>query len=198
MPLVVISLRRWGNLPTLLWTVGFGLILQLTLRERVELACPWYLGLFCCGAIAAREGIGRAGEPARLQSVAAYALCALTVVVALAGGNKRFREHPMLYDDLAGVATALLLYVLFLDASAHRHRLSRALSWPPLVTVGLFSYSLYLIHAPLLHACYLILYPALHPAPAVMFALLVACIPLIVAAAYGFHLLFERPFLKAR
>jgi peptidoglycan/LPS O-acetylase OafA/YrhL len=198
MPLVVLSLRRWGNLPTLLWTFAFGLILQLTLRERVELACPWYLGLFCCGAISAREGCRRMGETPRLPAVAAYGLSVLTIVVALAAGNKRFREHPMLFDDLAGIATALLLYVLFLDASTRRHRLSHVLSWPPLVAVGLFSYSLYLIHAPLLHACYLLLHPAFHPSPTVMFLLLIACIPLIVATAYGFHRLFERPFMHAR
>jgi peptidoglycan/LPS O-acetylase OafA/YrhL len=198
MPLVVVSLRKVGNLPTLLWTVGFGLMTSLALGERIAPAHPWYLGLFCCGAIAAREGVRRRCDASRTLSVAAYGFSCLTAAVVLRAGNQRFRAHPMLYDDLIGIAAALLLYVLFMDTITRRHRLSRLLSWPPLVAVGLFSYSLYLIHAPLLHACYLILHPLLHPRLEVMFLLLLGCVPLVVAISYAFYTVFERPFLKSR
>jgi peptidoglycan/LPS O-acetylase OafA/YrhL len=198
MPFVVISLRRFGNLPTLFWTSAVGLIAYFKLGHQIEPAHPWYLGLFCCGAIAARQGVKLEGEPRRAWSIAAYAVTLLTAVVILGAGNKRFRQHPMFFDELVGIAAALLLYVLFTDAATQRHRLSRMLSWRPLVAVGLFSYSLYLIHAPLIHACYLVLNPLLHPRPEVMFLLLVCCLPLIVAAAHAFYTVFERPFLNIK
>ena len=198
MPLVVLSLRRFGNLPTLLWTVGIGLCISQALGARIGSAHPWYLGLFCCGAIAAREGVRLKGEAPRILSTVAYGFSLLTAIAILGSGNKRFRAHPMLFDDLVGIAAALLLYVLFTDAAEQHHRLSRMLSWRPLVTVGLFSYSLYLVHAPLLHACWLILQPLLHPRLETMFLLLLGCVPFIVGAAYAFYTAFERPFLNMK
>ncbi len=197
-PLIALSLARWGNARTLAWTIGAGLALHLLTKGWLADAMPWYLGLFAMGAVAAREC---ARNPARFQEGFRPLLIGLwtlvPVSIALLGRTRILQAYP-LFDTLVGVATALLLAVTFADAPSQRYWLTRLLAWPPLAALGVFSYSLYLVHAPLLHAAYLLLTPALHPAPPVMFGLLLLCSPLIVGTSYLFHLAFERPFMRRK
>jgi peptidoglycan/LPS O-acetylase OafA/YrhL len=53
------------------------------------------------------------------------------------------------------------------------------------------------MHAPLLHLFWFALRP-LQLSPDVTFAILLLCVPLMVGLAYGFHRLFERPFMRLR
>ena len=64
--------------------------------------------------------------------------------------------------------------------------------------IGLFSYSLYLVHAVGLHALWLVLHRWIIVPPERMFVLLLACTPLVVGFAWLFHLACERPFLRSR
>ena len=79
------------------------------------------------------------------------------------------------------------------------NRRERPLVWRPLVWIGGFSYSVYLIHAPLIQ---LLWQYGVHPLgwsglPA-FFALLLLGLPLIVAASWLFWYGCERPFLNTR
>lgn len=66
----------------------------------------------------------------------------------------------------------------------------------PVVSLGIFSYSLYLIHAPILALLHLCLRP-LHLAPVlVVCILLFVGVPLALGLAYLFHRVFERPFMN--
>lgn len=195
LPLIVPSLRRLGTAWTLGWTVGLGLLLHAGSRGLLDSATPWYLGLFTLGAVAAREALARPRPFWRPLMTALWALIALVIA---AKGKLFFAAYAPYLDTLIGLAAALTMAATFQDAGARKFRLTRWLSWGPLARVGLFSYSLYLVHAPLLHAGDLVLTRLLHPGPVLMFLLLLAATPLIVAAAYGFHLLFEKPFLKAK
>ena len=195
LPLIVPSLRRFGIAWTLGWTIGLGLLLHVAFQGRLDSATPWYLGLFTLGAVAARETLSR---PCPFWRPLANGLWTLIVLVIIAKGKVFFGTYSPYFDTLIGLATALTMAATFQDAPTQKFRLTRWLSWPPLARVGLFSYSLYLVHAPLLHACDLVFTRLFHPGPVPMFLLLLAATPLIVATAYGFHLLFEKPFLTAR
>jgi peptidoglycan/LPS O-acetylase OafA/YrhL len=106
-------------------------------------------------------------------------------VVRLGNGNG-------LLHDLGATAMAFSLLLLAADKSTI---VSRALSAPWLVRIGVFSYSVYLVHAPLLFLSWFAL-RLLHLSSDLTFAILVfVCLPGIVAACYGFHCLFERPFM---
>ena len=94
--------------------------------------------------------------------------------------------------DLATSTAAFSILLLAIDAKG---AVSRFLSAPWLVRIGIFSYSLYLVHAPLLAVFWFALRP-LQLSPDVTFAILVLCSPLVVGLAYGFHRLFERPFMR--
>ena len=73
--------------------------------------------------------------------------------------------------------------------------LTRFLSWTPLEMIGIFSYSLYLIHAPLLHLVNLLVTRLLHPSEETMLAVLLLSIPAIVGVAKMFFALCEKPFM---
>jgi peptidoglycan/LPS O-acetylase OafA/YrhL len=124
-----------------------------------------------------------------------FGVVALTIV---AKGKDFFNGHLIVMDTLTGAATALLLVASLQDAEKQAHWITRLLSWKPLVGVGAFSYSLYLVHAPALHGLYLLYNGLFHLPTERMFLLLAVSIPLIVGLSYLFHLAFERPFLNTR
>ena len=99
--------------------------------------------------------------------------------------------HQQVQDLLAGGAAACLLI--------HCAQGSRWASWlgsRVLVQLGSCSYSLYLVHAPILAALFVGL-QAWGTSPTLTQLLLLGLgIPLTVVLAYGFYLVFERPFLQ--
>jgi peptidoglycan/LPS O-acetylase OafA/YrhL len=143
-----------------------------------------YLEIFCAGMIAAALTVER-------RTVAPRWLLALGVVGGL--GLVRLGSGNGLVHDLE---TTVAAFCLLLLATKPDSAVSRVLSTPWLAWIGFFSYSLYLIHAPLLHVGWLALRP-LGLSDDAGFALLVLVgVPLIVLTSYGFHLAFERPFMR--
>ncbi|MCC2668550.1 MAG: acyltransferase 3 [Armatimonadetes bacterium] len=198
MPALVVSLRRFGALLTLGWTVLLGVVLTFGFGGALASALPWYLSLFCMGVLAAQQ----CGKPQPLGAGwargGAYVLFGVVALTIVAKGKDFFNGHLIVMDTLTGAATALLLVASLQDAEKQAHWITRLLSWKPLVGVGAFSYSLYLVHAPALHGLYLLYNGLFHLPTERMFLLLAVSIPLIVGLSYLFHLAFERPFLNTR
>jgi peptidoglycan/LPS O-acetylase OafA/YrhL len=197
MPLIALSLRVVGNVRTLLWTMSLGL-LHFALHGRIDSMVPWYVGLFTMGAIAARWCVQR---PARIDPLIAYAawgLIALTVLVSLKKGDLFMVSHFYIFDTVIGAATAILLCTSYADAASKSNVLTRFLSWRPLEEIGIFSYSLYLIHAPLLHLFHLLLGRFFRVGEGTMLALLLLSIPAIVGLSRLFYLVGEKPFMAKR
>jgi peptidoglycan/LPS O-acetylase OafA/YrhL len=144
-----------------------------------------YLEIFALGMLAAQLTVrGTRVAPKWLLGMVALAGA---VVIRLGSGNG-------LVHDLAASAAAFALLTMAIEPDS---AVSRVLSAPWLVRIGLFSYSIYLVHAPLLHVAWLALRP-LSLSPNQMFAALVFVgVPLIVALAYAFHVAFERPFMRS-
>lgn len=81
-------------------------------------------------------------------------------------------------------------------AATHEGPVKRWLSWRPLVGVGTFSYSLYLIHEPLISLAAIMILPK-HWPNIVQFSCQVLILPaLMIGLAYLFFLAFEKPFLR--
>lgn len=103
-------------------------------------------------------------------------------------------EH--LRDEFAGVWAMCLLIAI----SKHEQSLlSRWLSFKPLVWLGTFAYSIYLVHAPLLQVFWQFIFVPLQQKPlAMLWALVLVATPLIIALSYAFFLACERPFLRRK
>lgn len=103
------------------------------------------------------------------------------------------------YRDLAVAgSTFLLLLVVLPKTTVAIQRPSPLLRW--FIWLGLFSYSLYLLHIPLLRIVYagntFIAESLGHPSWKRW--LILESIPIVILGAWGFYWLFERPFLKAK
>jgi peptidoglycan/LPS O-acetylase OafA/YrhL len=146
-------------------------------------------------AAAVHGSVVKRGHVAWLRAlcVLSWGLAAVAIVL---GGHSTYQRYQPYFGTLIGIATALMLLLMLREVSDGRPSLpTRLVSWGPLVRIGLFSYSLYLIHAPMLHLADRIFTMMVAPVPELMFVLLVAASPLIVGAAYVFHVAFERPFV---
>ncbi len=194
-PLIALLLKTRGAKMTAVMLTLLGLGATLACWSFFRESRFWFVGCFGLGAAAAWKAVR--GETALFWGKGGIALGAAVGAAVIAGGKARFLAFSPLFDLALGGAAALVLGALYADREG-KSTLNRLLSCPPLEKCGLFSYSLYLVHAPLLHLHYLGLNRLFHPAPETMFLLLLATLPLILAEAYLFFLAFERPFLHAK
>lgn len=189
-PLLYLLWIRAGSVVTLVvgTVLGYG-IHFLIHRTPYAGATPEYLSLFCMGMLAAKPPKVK-DMPWGLLAVA----CALIVIAIchrMAVGFAMLR-YPYL-DAIVGFGTACLL-IRTSETGAARS----VLEWKPLVRIGAFSYSLYLIHAPIIQIVWQLV-PALHERSAAAFGLLAAIsIVPILGASYLFFLAFERPFMSKK
>ncbi len=214
--------RRHGLATSVATAFAFGFALaalsNATGNPALSKLCPWYLGLFTLGMAGAATCQGGTGGlptsvPGRSHWWASHqchpimvrgralvpgAIALVLAGVAMAGGTDRV---VLILDLLIGAATAALITRcahLSTRGAQHPKRLILRLLEPRwLVGLGSFSYSLYLIHFPILAVGSLILRgwgwgPELR-----LVALLLVVAPLCLVAAYGFHRAFERWLLPA-
>jgi GT2 family glycosyltransferase/peptidoglycan/LPS O-acetylase OafA/YrhL len=161
---------------------------------------PWFLALFALGMV----GAAIAEAPStRLRTLfargpwrALAVLSALAVVVVCTVlGRQRAFAHIAALDFVVGAATVSLILAA---ARSPQGLAQRLLSARPLLLLGGFSYSLYLIHAPLLQVEWEYFFQPYGLDPSQTFlGLVLVGVPLTVGAAYLFFLAVERPFLSA-
>jgi peptidoglycan/LPS O-acetylase OafA/YrhL len=197
-PALALLWRRSGPLPTVAAAALVGLSVTAAaplLLGPLHYNAPWYVLLFglglCAGAVHGRRVPGGALAAVALTSAGGVIACYRTAPAAHArdwlGALPAAWWLPALDACVGALACAALLGLAQGDGPA-----ARALSWRPLVAIGTFSYSLYLVHFPLLSA----LRGLTHWAGRLsVFGLEV---PLAVGGAYLFFLAFERPFLTRR
>ena len=199
-PVLVVAYRRF-NVRGVLWTV-----LIICSGYRLFLVRGHYLPDDAYGYVLAYSIFGRAFEFALGMFTAmliarSYAqqkrllmptdFLMPTIVVALAMTDKSSGYFHTMTDAMFG----LLFAALILAGSRPDTFLNRALSSRAMVFLGLFSYSVYLIHLPLVMALGAVVQRRhLSNVQVIAFQFLLV-IPLMLALGYVFHLLFERPFM---
>lgn len=213
-PLLVILWRRFGALTTVIFSVGLSLLglgFLLVLSNYtpnvnfLEGVHPFII-LFALGMLAA--DLSLSDKPRAVFVAARYRalpvwqrLALLLALLALAVYTGRMDGHEMLMmpvsDISAGLLFALILFALALEKSPRVSIAKRMVAWKPLVFVGTFSYSLYLIHAPLLQCLtQYVLAPLGRSVDVNMALLALVGTPLVIGAAYGFFYFFEKPFIQ--
>ncbi|MDF2432581.1 MAG: hypothetical protein JWP44_2212 [Mucilaginibacter sp.] len=113
--------------------------------------------------------------------------------------------HRHLQDDVndifLGVLFATILFIFSIAKPSDKlaYQVVKMLNWPPLVFTGTFSYSIYLVHAPLLQLLsQYVLLPLHIDAFYSCWLLILLGTPLIILFSYFFFTLFERQFLTMR
>lgn len=161
---------------------------------------PWFLALFALGMLGAAILAGGEAWLARVRDRTPFGALALAgaagvvVLCTTAGRSWALVRHPALADLAVGAVT---LCAVVSSSRGGPSLLRRILASRCPRTLGAFSYSLYLVHAPLLQVEWQYGLGSPAGSPGLAFALLVLVgVPLVLAAAYGFHVLFERPFLS--
>lgn len=201
-PPLVWAWRRWGAWPTLVVTTTLAYAAWFLLRNHpLSGLTPHYVALFAFGMLGSALAFSPTPQWAAWRARVPWpallaALTALLVVWCLHWGwEEALGPLQAVTDLLVGACTVALLVAASRPGA---NRISRLLSARPLVFIGAYAYSLYLVHLPLLLICSnLVARLRMHPDSA--FALLVCVVgPLIVGAAYLFHLACERPFLTKR
>jgi len=161
-------------------------------------AMPWFLALFSLGMLAAAIHETDLAHMRRMREWRHWPAAALVaslgiVAVCIVAGRGGVFAHLGIMDIAVGTAAAFVI----LACRDEDSRFARALAWRPLVFLGGFSYSLYLVHAPLLQLVWQYDLGPLDLGPSPTFLLLALVgVPVILVASYIFFLAFERPFLS--
>ena len=191
-PLLVPAFARIGAIATILITTVAvtPLYFRFSPPSDTNMVYPAYLVLFeigMTGALLLYSTDARAIYLRKILSGPAFALL-LPLSVYLAISKIGYGENYMLEGPMSAVV-AFCLVAIFLHC-AGGGLLGRIFGLRPLVWVGTFAYSLYLVHAPLLS---LFFASASRKGLGIF---LTVCLPLTIAAAFAFFYLCERPFLK--
>lgn len=194
-PLVIWFRRRhgWTFLLPAACVIGF-LAFVILHTSRFSAVNPQLFGPFVAGFWAADVGLHPERHPrlAGLQAfkISAALLLALAVTIAFVIPTDNDRNTTW-YDVPFGLGIALLMVGL---SQAPQSRVRRALERRSLVGIGLFSYSLYLIHAPLLQLLWRYVLHPLNLGPTWELVLVETVgIAILVCAAYVFYRLVEKP-----
>lgn len=189
-PLLVLGLLRFGRFQTvgLSWLAA---LLALAFLPNALKLYPWFLPLFALGMASAHliyrphPRIGLRAGIAQIVTVVSTCLCVF--------GIARGWTLPVT-DAYMGLAVAALCYY---GTIAKPTFAVRFLSTKPLLALGAFSYSLYLIHNPVQQVLYW-LRPSAVAGSVAEFCYLIATLPVIIGCAWLFSLVFERPFLAKK
>ncbi len=205
-PLLLLPIwKRFGNLATIIVAFTLGLAPQFLFNQLNKQACLWFLGLFAMGMVAAVINFSRLIPKERLLRWS-KAFCILGLIVFFAGtfvfGASRLWEYLYLMDFLVGLTISCFLVLCtgycFNDAKLSHPFFLRFLMSPYVVRLGTFSYSLYLVHFPLLSLLHLWIRPLNLPPVEQLGFLLSVGTGVSLILAYIFYILFERPFMRSQ
>lgn len=188
-PLLVLAFRRFGLLQTAVpLFLGAMIVHSSGLGYPVpELFLQMY-GCFLVGCVAAHV------KPSKSHGLAAL----LLVGAAVAYSVGRSLDPDILKDDVIHVSLVAMAMASFMIYSRTRvNSASRLLESRPFVWLGVFSYSLYLMHHAFQAVAYVIITKLPHESLSKWIALhWVLGASLSIAGAYIFHLVFEKPTLR--
>jgi len=207
-PLLLFIWRRFGGFASLLVSVFISIIMLLvtvflTRNYNSDITIyedginP-YLILFTCGMLACEVALGNKTNFIWLRNKLPWGLITILLTIfifvfqRLTAGSKFAYWFEFMDITLGCWGFSLLIVV-----SNGRLWLQKMFSYKPLVFIGTFAYSIYLIHAPLIQLIWQYLINPLGLSDLKgYYALVLIGTPLILGVSYLFYLAFERPFMN--
>jgi len=159
-------------------------------------SCSWYIGLFAMGMMAA-DWYTLHSQNRHRPALLLFSFLMFAFALVAIGWFEWMPRLMWALDLLIGAGTASLLAFLATTNKTDKPILMKVLEWGPLVTFGTFSYSFYLIHAPLLNLPVTLLL-TFHANGLAACVTIVSSLLLIVVLARLFYLLIERPSMVKR
>ncbi|MET0391387.1 MAG: acyltransferase [Polyangiales bacterium] len=207
-PALIALYRRFGTQvgTALAIGLGYGLTLLLLVFDAplATRTCPWYIGLFALGmtfAVRVQSPSKRAAPRIGWLGVAAcfVALAALVDQLYPAALERQGLPASLLIDPLIALALGSVILQCSAPTKRGRHSLVRdLLESPALLRLGAFSYSLYLLHDPLISFMYRQqIALGLDPEMRVWVTSLVT-VPIAILAACLLYAAVEKPLLPRR
>ena len=209
-PLVLLPVwRRAGILALVLTAFAIGLFPVLVLK-RLAWTAPWFIGHFALGMAGAAIGFSTDKAMTALRWRISWGLLAALGGLAFVGINVvSLRvaladwKYVFLTDVIVGAATICLMifstrYLTDEPSDSSRPTALRLLESPLATSLGKFSYSLYLIHGPIVGGVHVILRQLGVSSSILFWGMMLVSVPLSLVTAYGFYLLFEKPVLERR
>jgi peptidoglycan/LPS O-acetylase OafA/YrhL len=198
----LILLMQKGSPLWLLITVTIPTVLVVNFVPGAGKTYCWFAILFVFGMMAAHFSyrpsltIGPKAKTGIFLSVIG-ALATIAIVTFNLNQGKTAADTPILISsDIAfGLSTATFLYAATVAPGSW---IEKIFSTKWMVKIGIFSYSLYLLHHPILQIFYVNKPSFILGSEMTMVYLLLVALPVIVAVSWLFSLAFERPFVKSR
>ena len=201
-PLLLLLWRRLN----LAAAAGFALVLslvpQLFLPSQLSFRWlhPWFFGVFALGMAGAVVVFSPAACWQRVRERLPWRVLAwfggALALASLVIGDSYLGLPTYLNETLLGVGSCLVLVYCALSEQAGRQTaLLGFLNHRRVVFIGTFSYSLYLIHSPLLGLFNLLTLELPLTSDLRLLMMLLVALPLAVGASYLFYLLTERRVL---
>lgn len=198
-PLLVAVRRRSHLSLVIVGALGCGLLWLRYAGQPFAGFPPQLFALFVMGILAGHLATETSRRAADLRARVRLGWTVLAVVTALpvAALLARLDESYFFAELVLGAAVAAFLVAS--PAAPSNHPARRFLEWRPLAWVGVFSYSLYLTHAPIVQILWQYGVHPLKLGPnAELAGTLLGATLTSLAVAFTFHVLFERPFMNHR
>lgn len=199
--------RRFGMIYVVAIAFSFSLAPSyFVLKWPETTACPWFLGLFALGMAGALINFSKKPSLSRWKNQIPWGILTALLWIGLLAKAALFPGPASLgiskgLSCLTGVATAcLLIYCtnyLVEENTKHQPRILRLFEAPTALMLGSFSYSLYLMHAPVVVLVHQFLLSQSLAPTATFLILLIVAVPLSLLTSYIFHLKFEKPFMSS-
>ncbi|MEV7631647.1 acyltransferase [Microbacterium sp. NPDC089318] len=195
LPFVLLPLwRRIGGLSTTVLMLGVSF--ALAALDFGTFAHPWLVALFAVGMLAAQQTEQPKASPRMVVLLGASSGVAVAGIgVFSKGGVLAYFAIEVLVGICLGVFLALLGP---LAAQGKRPVAAAALSTRPLMFLGLISYSVYLLHSPLLAWANIMLLSVDLPILTHYLLMTMVALPIAIAICIAFYWLVERHFLNSR
>jgi peptidoglycan/LPS O-acetylase OafA/YrhL len=207
--LLVPLLRRNGALGPwvqLVVAAAIGLIPHFFMHGLFDWTRPWFIVLFAMGVTACSLANRRYASLTAIERCVPWGLLSIVfaivtvVLIVRSGIDTSYGDGWSQNIALGFTMASLLVYTqtgmrgIFARVIAP---IVKRLEEPRLCAVGRFSYSIYLLHYPILRLLVELLHKYVTHSALVEGAIaLLVFYPLTVAVSYGFHIVVERPYLQ--